>query len=92
MSRKKRAIDINTPQLTIEVEPEVAVVVAAPEPTPPVPPSVAPSRWRVIETKRVSWYGHLTVLHAGVEISVNEYGPDGIARMCEQGLKLEPMV
>lgn len=91
MARKKLALEVAAPQLTIEVQPEVAVV-CVPELSAPIVPPAAPSRWRILETKRVSWYGHLTVLHAGVEISVSEYGPDGIARLREQGLKLEPMV
>lgn len=59
----------------------------------PVVPSAAPvSRWRVVETRRVSWFGHLTFVHAGTIVSVNEYGPDGVLRLKEQGVVLEPLV
>jgi len=55
---------------------------------PPPPPT---THWRVGETRRVALFGHLTTLTKGDHVSVFEYGPEGIARLLEQGVALEPV-
>lgn len=50
------------------------------------------SSWRVRKTMRVSWFGHVTTMPAGKIVSLASCGPDGIARLREQGVELEPMV
>lgn len=82
--------------------PEAAAVDVVSSATPdPMPaphviesaPSSAPvSAWRVKTSKRVSWYGHLTLMPAGKVVSLTTCGPDGLARLREQGVELEPMV
>ena len=44
-------------------------------------------RYRVLETKRISMFGQITVVHAGDVVSALEYGLDGMARL-QQELKL----
>jgi hypothetical protein len=55
--------------------------------TPPAPCD----RWLVKRAARISWYGHLTTLSEGSVVSLREYGPDGIARLREQGVEMEPV-
>jgi hypothetical protein len=74
--------------LALEVAPENAPA-EVPSTPAPVPPAV--TRWRVLESRRVSWFGHLTMMPAGEVITLAEYGPEGVVRLREQGVQLEPL-
>lgn len=56
-----------------------------------VPAPVAPTAWKVAATARVSLFGQLTTLPAGTIVSVREYSVQGIKRLHDQGVKLEPV-
>lgn len=59
------------------------------QPTAPKPPLA--TRWRVVETRKISWFGQITTINAGDVIGLSGYGADGIARIVEQGVKLDPI-
>jgi len=84
MARGKRQAE----QQTIPATADVVALAVAPEEPAPVPVT----RWQVMATSRVSLFGHLTYLHAGTVIALSEYGPEGIERIRDQGVVLEPMV
>ena len=97
MARKKR----EQLEMSAAAEAESALVadsdapaVASPAIEEPAPVEAAAPvvRWRVAASARVSLFGHLTSLPAGDVVGLNEYGPEGIARLREQGVVLEPMV
>lgn len=61
----------------------------APAPDAAAASSYAPARFRVLETKRVSYFGQMIMLHAGDVLDESGYTPAGIARLQECGVKLE---
>lgn len=91
MARKRK--DDNAPVAAVPVEEQAAAVEAVPAPAIEAPVVSAPSasQWRVGETKRVALFGHMTTITKGDVVSVNEYGPEGIERLREQGVALEPV-
>lgn len=91
MARKRK--DDNATVAPAPVEEQAAAVEAAPAPAIEAPAVSAPPvmQWRVGETKRVALFGHLTTLTKGDVVSVGEYGPEGIERLREQGVALEPV-
>jgi hypothetical protein len=46
--------------------------------------------YRVKAERRVSWYGQMTTLAKGAEVSLRSYGADGMKRLLEQGVEFEP--
>lgn len=71
-----------------------------PEPPPPALPPLpdvpglaksASGHYRVKAEKRVSWYGQMTTLAKGAEVSLRSYGADGMKRLLEQGVEFEPV-
>lgn len=90
MARKKRE------QLEIGAAEAGSAIVAvsdAPADAAPVEVEAPPVvRWRVAVAKRVSLFGHMTNLSAGDVVALNEYGREGIERLREQNVVLEPMV
>jgi len=50
-----------------------------------------PRRYRVKRGQMISWGGAMTYLAEGAVVSVEGYGPMGIARLHEMGVELEPM-
>jgi hypothetical protein len=56
-----------------------------------VPAPVAPTAWKVGATVRVSLFGQITTLPEGTLVTARSYGLQGIARLREQGVKLEPV-
>lgn len=70
-------------------EPEVTAAEPAPVAAPA--PAVKVTRYKVAEGKTISWYGNVTHLPAGTVVSVESYGDDGIARLTDAGVKLEPI-
>lgn len=90
MGRKSRS-----QQTFVEAEAQAPLALEGVVENPPAeaaPEPVVVTRWRVLETKRVSWYGHLTMIPAGSEVSLAEHGPEGVVRLQEQGVKLEPVI
>lgn len=96
MGRKRREQQV---EMAVEaaVSPVEAALPEIPE-TPEVsasdeqaPAPVQPTAWKVGATVRVSLFGQLTTIHAGTVVSVPEYGAQGIARLREQGVQLEPV-
>lgn len=88
MARRKKEQSGSESQAAVSL-PEEAAPAPLSEPAAPAP---APSRWTVLADVRVSLFGHMTNLTSGTVVSVNEYGPEGISRLLEQGVALEPMV
>ena len=71
-----------------EAEPEVLPdSVEAQEGAPTAPPSI----WMVLEDKVVSLFGQITTLPAGTIVSARSYGPQGVKRIMEQGVMMEPV-
>ena len=61
---------------------------AAPEPTSePTKAELGP--YRVTEAKQVAYGGGITVIPAGTLVDIRGYGLNGIARLREQGVKME---
>lgn len=93
MGRKSRS-----QQTFVEPEAQAPLALASVVENPPTEAAPTPvvehvvTRWLVAETKRVSWYGHLTTLPVGSEVSLAEYGPEGVIRLQEQGVKLVPVI
>ena len=54
-------------------------------------PAKAPTKWMVLEDKTVSLFGQMTLLPAGTIVSAGSYGPQGVKRIMEQGVMLEPV-
>lgn len=96
MARKRKedtapaSLDSALPSALVVEEAAFASPSEAPLEVAPAQP--AASKWRVGETKQVSMFGHMTTITQGDVVSVSEYGPEGIARLREQGVALEPVV
>ena len=54
-------------------------------------PIANPTKWLVLEDQTVSLFGQMTLLPAGTVVSAASYGPNGIKRIMEQGVLLEPV-
>lgn len=54
-------------------------------------PAVPPCRFRVLAEKCISVMGNMTWLHKDDVIEAAGYGTDGIARLIEQGVQLQPV-
>lgn len=75
--------------------PPPPVAAAAPPPLPTLPdvpglPKSKTGMYRVKAERRVSWYGQMTTLAKGAEVSLRSYGADGMKRLLEQGVEFEP--
>ena len=57
----------------------------------PAVPVVPPCRFRVLAEKCISVMGNMTWLHKDDVIEAAGYGTDGIARLIEQGVQLQPV-
>jgi hypothetical protein len=55
-------------------------------------PVALPAKWVVVEDCRVSLFGQITTLPAGTIVSLASYGHEGVRRMLEQGVFLEPAI
>lgn len=75
----------------IETPPEVAAQEEAPiveeEPTP----IANPTQWMVLEEKVVSLFGQMTTLSVGTVVSARGYGAEGVRRIMQQGVIMEPI-
>ncbi len=101
MARKRKEVEQDAPAAIEAVEefaaPEEAQLVEA-----EVLPSsveeqeeaavVLPSKWVVVEDCRVSLFGQITTLPAGTIVSIGSYGHEGVRRILEQGVYLEPLI
>ena len=54
-------------------------------------PAVVPTKWIVLEDQVVSLFGQMTTLPAGTVVSARSYGPEGVRRIMEQGVLMEPV-
>ncbi len=54
-------------------------------------PAAPPSRFKVLAEKCISWMGCMTWLHKDDVIEAAGYGTDGIEKLIEQGVKLQPV-
>ena len=63
----------------------------AAEPAPPAALEPVAAKYRVLEDKRISWRGALTLLRKDKVLSETHYGKDGIEHLLKQGVKLEPV-
>lgn len=70
--------------------------ISEPPPLPPPPdveglPKSKSGKYCVGEEKAISWYGQITFLGKGSIVDARSYGADGMKRLVEQGVKLEPV-
>lgn len=100
MARKRREVEQEAPAAV-----EVVEVLSAPEEAQLVEaevlpgsveeqegaPAMPPSKWLVLEDCRVSLFGQITTLPEGTIVSIGSYGHEGVRRMLEQGVLLEPL-
>lgn len=54
-------------------------------------PPKAPTQWLVLEEKVVSLFGQMTTLSAGTVVSARAYGPEGVKRILQQNVMMEPI-
>ena len=54
-------------------------------------PVKVPTKWVVLQDQTVSLFGQMTLLPAGTIVSAGAYGPQGIKRIMEQKVMLEPV-
>lgn len=54
-------------------------------------PAIVPTKWIVLEDQVVSLFGQMTTLPAGTVVSARSYGPEGVRRIMEQGVLMEPV-
>lgn len=54
-------------------------------------PIKQPDTWMVVEEAVVSLFGQMTTLPVGTIVSARSYGPQGVKRIIEQGVMLEPV-
>lgn len=100
MARKRKEVEQDAP-----VAVEAAEEVVAPEDVQLVEaevlpdsveeqegaPAALPTKWVVLEDCRVSLFGQITTLPEGTIVSIGSYGHEGVRRMLEQGVLLEPL-
>lgn len=101
MARKRKEVE----QEVIAAE-EVVEIVAVPEEAQSVEPvevapesveaqegapEVMPTKWLVLGDHRVSLFGQITTLPAGTVVTLASYGHEGMRRILEQGVLLEPL-
>lgn len=87
------AADMELEVVEGSVEEQEGAPVLAEEPVAaPVEMSIAhPRVWEVLEDHTVSLFGHMTLLPAGTVVSAASYGPRGVERIIEQGVRLKPI-
>lgn len=90
--RRKEVATLDTVE-AVEAEPVIAAaqIEEAPAAAAVEPAPAAPAKWVVLEDKVVSLFGQVTTLPAGTLVSAASYGPIGLKRIMEQGVKLEPV-
>lgn len=54
-------------------------------------PTKAPTQWVVLEDTVVSLFGQMTTLSAGTVVSARSYGPEGVKRILQQNVMMEPI-
>jgi hypothetical protein len=54
-------------------------------------PVKAPTKWLVLQDQTISLFGQMTLLSAGTIVSAGAYGPQGVKRIMEQKVMLEPI-
>lgn len=88
MGRRRSTADLTNATAPLALEPSSETLTI---PAPMPAPSATPTAWRVVKTARVSWWGAMTTLPAGKVVQLSTCGPEGLARLREQGVELEPM-
>ena len=92
MARKRKEVEPSDTLAEELVEADVAPEAQPVEAVEEAAPAPVPTAWVVLEKAKVSLYGQITTLPAGSTISVGSYGEDGIRRIMQQGVKLEPLI
>ena len=75
----------------VDGTPVPAAPVTPPASAAPAPSKPLPTRWRVAESHGIWWFGMRTTLRVGSEVSIADYGADGVSQLVAQGVKLEPL-
>lgn len=75
----------------IEALNEVAAQEEAPAIEEETPPITNPTQWVVLEEKVVSLFGQMTTLSVGTVVSARSYGPEGVKRILQQDVMMEPI-
>lgn len=92
MARKRKEVEPSDTLAEELVEADVAPEAQPVEAVEEAALAPVPTAWVVLEKAKVSLYGQITTLPAGSTISVGSYGEDGIRRIMQQGVKLEPLI
>lgn len=92
MARKRKEVEPSDTLAEELVEADVAPEAQPVEAVEEEAQAPVPTAWVVLEKAKVSLYGQITTLPAGSTISVGSYGEDGIRRIMQQGVKLEPLI